>query len=152
MGVGHFNCGTVDFPLHPDILSDRVQELGFPALLDGSEAKGRVEEAALKALPEEKLVLRDAPELQPAPLTRVGAHMSCDQKHFGFCEHDHRDIADAVRRIYAWLSHCAAHARRHRRDEFSVKHMLLSMEAGDESLCMLYIRSLRQVTTGQQLD
>eukprot|EP00959_Pyramimonas_sp_CCMP1952_P003154 65339-Pyramimonas_sp.AAC.1 len=83
--IGHFKCGSGDQVLNPTLLSERVRDLGFPTVFDGPDRQpeGRLTEIALKAFPEDALILRNAqglPELGEE--SELGAHLSCDQKHY----------------------------------------------------------------------
>ena len=60
----------------------------------------------------------------------------------------HGAKAAEVRHVHGWLQYLV----RLNRGRFDIKNLLAYMDAGPSSMAVLYVKSLRQVTTQQQLD
>ena len=134
---GHLASGTIDHIIHPSLVDDVFAKVG-----------GCLRSVAGGTFPESELVLGPCfSGLPAAPKTELGSHLSCDQRHYGFCTHRHAAIDAKAKNIHAWLKHIAHLAKARKSD--CTRHICIVLDAGPSSLACLYVRSLRQVTTGQ---
>lgn len=73
-------------------------------------------------------------------------HKSCMEQHYGFCVSRDSARQREIRQVHKWLGHVTAGWK-----VTSTRHLCFLLESGERSLCVLFLRRLRQVRTGQTL-
>ena len=142
--LGHFALATPEHAIAPSLVGDFVESLGF-------ERFKNLSKIAVKAFPEERLTLprNTFTGLPVLPRNEVGAHKSCSETHYGFCETEHHAAAPKIRRL---AQHLAAVPAMAQASPETSRHLCLLLTAdGADSKCVLYVTSLLHVRSGQRL-
>ncbi len=111
----------------------------------------RLHDLADKAFPEGDLELEDAcPDLPTVGGNVEGAHVSCMQRHFGFCVHRHSGQEALVRRLQGHLTYIAGRGKK------AVRKSCLCLRARQagrvlDERCLLYVKTYRRPEPLQEI-